>query len=319
MKKLYVFAAITLIAGAAQAQSQFSIYGLIDLSYGKSILDDHDGKKADFHSGGDASGIFGNSSQGNSTSRVGLKGSTDVGSGVKANFKLETGGITSNGEVNPGGAFFSRAAWAGLSGAFGEVRLGRQDSIPFQATIDYDFNGASNGVSSAGYAGVATWGPGRQSRSLQYIAPKFGDVTVQVGFQPKGNDAGVKSNGSIGVTYATGPLAATLAYQSKSTPTGDDFTALAARYDFKVAKVSLGYADGGKNAKGVSAGVVVPVAGFDVGLQYARNSDTKGVAYELFVSKEVFKNLYGYVQVGHADAKTGFKGTGYNVGAIYVF
>jgi predicted porin len=73
-----------------------TIYGLLDASYGKSLRGDSAGEKADFHSGGDNG-----SGEGNSTSRVGIKGSTDVGSGLKANFKLETGGITSSGEVNP--------------------------------------------------------------------------------------------------------------------------------------------------------------------------------------------------------------------------
>ena len=142
-RTLIAAAVMTLAAGAAQAQ--LSIYGLIDLSYGKSIASDAAGDKADFHSGGDNG-----SGEGNSTTRVGLKGSTDVGSGFKANFNLETGGITSNGEVNPGGAFFNRQAWAGLSGSFGEFRLGRQDSVAFQTMAPYDFNGASNGIASGG-------------------------------------------------------------------------------------------------------------------------------------------------------------------------
>ena len=110
MKKSLVFAAVALLAGAAQAQ--VAVYGLIDMSYGKSVVSDNLGQKADFHSGGDNG-----SGEGNSTTRLGVKGSTDVGSGLKANFKLETGGITSDGEVQPGGAFFNRQAWAGLSGA----------------------------------------------------------------------------------------------------------------------------------------------------------------------------------------------------------
>lgn len=161
MKKTVISAAI-LMASAGAAQAQLSLYGLIDASYGKSLYSDIMGLKADFHSGGDNG-----SSEGNSTTRVGIKGAVDVGSGVKANFRFETGGITSDGEVNPGGAFFNRQAWFGFSGSFGEVRLGRQDSVSFQTMIDYDFNGASNGVSALGYTAVGPWLPGRQSRSLQ--------------------------------------------------------------------------------------------------------------------------------------------------------
>lgn len=98
MKKSLVFAAVALLAGAAQAQ--VSVYGLLDASYGKSIALDAAGAKADFNSGGDG--------EGNSVSRFGIKGSTDVGSGLTANFKLESGGITSDGNI--AGAVFGRQA-----------------------------------------------------------------------------------------------------------------------------------------------------------------------------------------------------------------
>jgi predicted porin len=321
MNKTLIVAAISaLAAGGALAQSSYSIYGLIDASYGKAIVDDSLKIKSDFHSGGDDG-----SGQGNSTTRVGLKGSSDVGSGIKANFKFETGGITSNGEVNPGGYFFNRAAWAGLSGAFGEVRLGRQDSVPFQTGIDFDLNGASNGISSGGYANAAPWLRGRQSRSLQYISPTVGGVKAQIGFVPKGNVAGAKDTLSAAVTYSTGPLSLAATAESKRTTTGTNFAAIMGSYDFKVVKLTASYADGGKDAKGVNLGISAPVAGYTFGALYAKNSDTKGSAYELFVNKEVLKNTYAYAEVGGADKKAmtalGLpnKGTGYAVGVIFVF
>ena len=238
MKKALISAALALgFVGAAQAQ--MTLYGLIDMSYGKSIFADSIGEKADFHSGGDNG-----SGEGNSTTRIGIKGSTEVAKGIKANFKLETGGITSNGEVNPGGAFFNRQAWAGFSGSFGEVRLGRQDSLAFQTMIAYDFNGASNGVSSLGYSKVGPWLPDRQSRSLQYIAPAFGGVTVQLGFVPEGNVAGDKNTFSAAATYATGPLSVSATVESKRAEGAANFGSVAGSYDFKVVKVMLGYADG---------------------------------------------------------------------------
>lgn len=315
MKQTLIAAAVlTLAAGAAQAQ--MNIYGLIDLSYGKSIASDAAGDKADFHSGGDNG-----SGEGNSTTRIGLKGGTDVGSGLKANFQLETGGITSDGEVNPGGAFFSRQAWAGLSGQFGEVRLGRQDSVAFQTMSGYDFNGASNGLASGGYAAVATWLPGRQSRSLQYITPAMGGFKAQFGFVPEGNVAGDRNTFSIGVTYATGPLSVSATAEGKRTDGGSNFGSVAGSYDFGVAKVMAGYADGGTNVKGISLGVVAPVAGFNIGALYGKNSDTKTAAYEVFVNKEVLKNTYAYAEFGRSDknSATSVKGSGFAVGVIYTF
>ncbi|MFM7506889.1 MAG: porin, partial [Rubrivivax sp.] len=247
MKKTAISAAI-LLASAGAAQAQMSIYGLVDASYGKSLYSDAfvAKSKADFHSGGDNG-----SSEGNSTTRVGIKGSVDLGSGIKANFRFETGGITSDGEVNPGGAFFNRQAWLGLSGSMGEVRLGRQDSVPFQQMIDFDFNGASNGVSAGGYAGVGVWLPGRQSRSLQYIAPAMGGFVAQVGFQPKGDNLSrsepkAKAVFSAAGKYTAGPLSVGAAYQTADDSDGKAFSSVAGSFDFGAAKVMVGYAMGGK-------------------------------------------------------------------------
>jgi predicted porin len=325
MKRTLIAAALsTLAVGAAHAD--YNLYGLIDMSYGKSVVDDALGLKPDFHSGGDSG-----SGEGNSTTRFGIKGSTDVGSGIKANFKLETGGITSDGSVNPGGAFFNRQAWLGFSGDFGEVRLGRQDSVAFQTMIDYDFNGASNGVSSGCWAQVGTWGAcdlGRQSRSLQYISPTMGGLKVQLGFQPEGNDPGAKANFAAAVTYANGPLSVSATVQSKLTDDGAKFGAVAGSYDFGFVKLMAGYTDGKTGVKGYSAGFTAPIAGVNIGALYGKNSDTKGDALEVFVNKEVLKNTYAYFEVGNANSKamkaiTGGaatnSGTGYALGVIYTF
>ena len=158
------------------------------------------------------------------------------------------------------------------------------------------------------------------AQSLQYISPKFGGLSVQAGFVPEGNVAGAKNNVSLGVSYGVDKLSAAVAYESKRVDGGEDFMSVSAGYDFGFAKFALGYADGGKNAKGLSTGVTVPVgAGITVGGQYARNSDTKGSAYELFVNKEVLKNTYAYFEAGKANAKTGVDGTGYALGLILVF
>ena len=313
MKKTAITAAI-LLASAGAAQAQLSLYGLIDMSYGMSIADDAAKLKADFHSGGDSGG-----GQGNSVSRFGLKGSTDVGSGIKANFRLESNGIDSDGGI--AAPFFQRQAWLGFSGGFGEVRLGRQDSVPFQTMIGYDFNGASNGVSALGYAAAAVWGlDGRQSRSLQYISPKFGDsLTLQLGLVPKGNVANAKDVLSAGATYAVGALSVSAAYEGKRVVGDDTFMSVAGSYDFKVVKLMLGYSDGGNNKTGINVGFTAPIGSVNVGALAAVNSDTKGQAFELFVNSEVLKNTYAYFEVGSANAKTGTKGTGYAVGVIYTF
>jgi predicted porin len=303
MKKVIVPTALLLgMVGAAQAQ--VTLYGLLDGSYGKSIFADVYEQREDFHFGGDNG-----SSEGNSTSRFGLKGSTDVGAGVKANFKLESGGIDSDGEVNDNGAFFNRQAWFGLSGSFGEFRLGRQDNLAFQTAVDYDFNGASNGVSSWGYTNTAVWnGNGRQSRQLSYYTPTFGGFKGAVAFVPNGNgdsaDGANKETYSGALTYATGPLSVTANYETeRNGETGHDFASIVGSFDFGFAKVSLGYADGGTGYEGFNTGLVAPVAGFNVGFLAAYNTDTDGYGVEVFGNKEIYKNVIAYAEAGFVSAK----------------
>jgi predicted porin len=322
MKKLILASALLAAFGVAHADA--TVYGLVDMSYSKSLADDSASpkKKADFHSGGDDG-----SSQGNSVTRLGVKASTEVAPGIKANVNFETAGITSDGSV--GTPFFNRQAWAGLSGSFGEVRLGKQDSVAFQTQIPFDFNGFANAASAFGNAGVAAYATARQDRSLQYISPVFSGLKVQAGFQPEGNPTvatpNPKANYSIGATYTVGALSLGAAAESKRTTTRTSFASLAASYDFSVAKVMASYADGGKltsggSGKGVGVGVTAPVVGYNIGLNFGRNSDTKNKAVEAFVNREVFKNTTVYLDLGRA--KNGTTNVNYNIyalGAIYAF
>lgn len=316
MKKVLAVAALLGLAGAAQAQ--VTIYGLFDLSVGQN---EYLGEKnAQFHSGGDDF-----SSQGNSTSRIGFKGTTVVSPGIKANFQLETAGITSNGDVGgPGQAFFNRQAWAGFSGSFGEVRFGKQDSVAFQTMIGFDFNGAANAASAQAVAGAATFNPGRVARSLQYISNDLGGLKVQAGVQMKGDVATAEDSFALGLTYTAGPLAVAYTGESKRVKGGSDFNSVAGSYDFGVAKIMLGYADGGTGAKGTTFGITAPVAGFNIGAIFSQNSDTKLLGSELFINKEIFKGTYAYFDYGNADkfpvsATTTASKNAYALGVIYTF
>lgn len=301
MKKLIPAAVLMTLVGAAQAQ--VTLYGLIDMSYGKNEIS-FPGQKEDFFSGGDNGGAGGN--QGNSTSKIGFKGSTDVGSGIKANFQLETSGIRSDGGIGSKDGstpFFGRAAWAGFSGSFGEVRLGRQDDVIFQTVIGYDANGAANAASAWGNAGTGILGVGRQERSLQYISPVMSGFKLHASLQPAGNGgAGAKDTVGAALTYAAGPLSVSVAGQSKTVEGGNDVSLIVGSYDLGVAKIALGYADAGKTNKGASFGVTVPVAGFNVGVQVSKNDTSGGsTATEFFVNKEIFKGTYAYLDIGSAD------------------
>jgi len=319
IKALIPAAILLSMAGAAQAQ--LVVYGLLDGSYGKSVGDDIAGLKADLHSGGDNG-----NSEGNSTSRFGLKGSTEVAPGIKANFNLQSNGITSNGDVNS--TFFNRAAWFGLSGSFGEVRFGKQDSVGFQTLIDYDLNGWSNGVP----ASFMNLERGRQAKSLQYISPSFSGAKVQIGYVPKGNQVAPDDQDvvSAGVTYAAGPISGSLAVESKRTEGASTWVGGAFSYDLSVVKLAVGGAKDKTASLGsvklFSFGVVAPVSGINIGAQVGQLSgDSKSTSIEAFVNSEIFKNTTAYLEAGNTKVKklnnvdTDVKGTGFAVGLIYVF
>ncbi|MHB1430127.1 MAG: porin [Rhodocyclaceae bacterium] len=328
MKKLIPGALLLAAVGTAHAGVDF--YGLFDLSYGKTLADDANGKSARLHSGGEGDGNSGlndgsgGGSYGNSTSRIGLKGGMDIGNGLKANFKFETGGIDDDlriGKENK--TFFRRQAWAGLSGNFGELRFGRQDSVAFQVMGAYDFNGMSNAASALGNAGVAVWGTGRQTQSLQYISPNMNGFTAQVGFA--GKEDGVdnaKQATSAGLTYTAGKLSVSVVGETKRVAGDGNFSAVAGSYDFGVVKVMAGYADGvfnDKELKGPNVGFVAPVAGFNVGMHYGKNTGTKDSATEFFINREIYKNTYAYLDYGHVDKKDDPSSKAYALGVIYVF
>ncbi len=318
IKKLIPAAVLLAAMGTAHAELDF--YGLVDLSYGKN--ENANNESARIHSGGDNGG-GGGGWQGNSTTRIGLKGGMDIGNGLKANFKFESAEIDRDLRIGKESkTFFARQAWAGLSGGFGEVRFGRQDSVPFQVMGGYDFNGAANAASALANAGVAVWGTGRQTQSLQYISPNMNGFTAQVGFAGKEDGvANAKQATSAALTYAAGKFSVSVAAESKRTDGGESFAGVAGSYDFGVVKVMAGYVDGfyGTNWKGPNLGFVAPVAGFNVGMHFGKNTETKDDATEFFINREIFKNTFAYFDYGHLDRNNASSTKAYALGVIYVF
>jgi len=331
-----LIAAAALLAATGAANADVTLYGLVDMSVGRSLFSEVVGDtKVDFHSGGDDF-----SSQGNSTTRFGLKGSTDVGSGVKANFKFESAGIKSNGAVGePGQGFFRRSAWFGLSGGFGEFRVGRQNAVAFETMGDFDLNGESNGVTATGYTGIGSWLRNRESKALQYITPNMGPVSGHFGLILKGNgNAAARTVFSGTVKYKQGPLLLAVSAQSKETDNTKAWGTVAASYDFGVAKVVANYTSGSNTAgdggrvKGFGGGISAPIGSVTVGAMFGTNTSNNASAdpfggpnskaIELFANKEVYKNTYAYIEGTHWRIDTigqQRKHNGFATGLIYVF
>lgn len=138
-KKIIALAVAGLASTAAFAQTNVTIYGLLDAS---AYVTDGNGTKA---------ANYGFLSNALTTSRLGFKGTEDLGNGLKAVFALEqeislaTGGEGS-GNTGFGNGTFNRAANVGLSSnKLGTITLGRQAAPLYAAVAASDVLGANSG------------------------------------------------------------------------------------------------------------------------------------------------------------------------------
>ena len=117
--------------GGAQAQSSVTIYGLVDAAV------EH---LTNVGATGDSTtrlpGLTGSA-----PSRLGFRGTEDLGGGLKAVFTLESGFGVDSGTFNQGGRFFGRQAYVGVAGDWGSLTLGRQYSMLFWSQLDADILG----------------------------------------------------------------------------------------------------------------------------------------------------------------------------------
>lgn len=152
------------------------------------------------------------------SSRLGFKGSEDLGNGMKVNFKYETTVNITDGAAS--GTFGSaRNAYAGLSGDFGEVRIGRHDTPA--KTAFYAAGNDRIGDSILDLNGSFGFSELRSDNVLAYIAPKMGGITILAAIIP-GEGVGsaptnATNNGladaiSLGAIYKAGPVKASFGY-----------------------------------------------------------------------------------------------------------
>ena len=221
MKKSLIALAVMAAAGAASAQSSVQLYGIADVWFGSS--------KTEVSGFPEVSGVANSKvrntvveSGGVNTSRWGVKGSEDLGGGLKANFNLEQGFNLDNGSNRDGieaGKAFGRQAWVGVSGGFGEVQVGKvwtsYDDVRLAANDTFNANIAASNRTWVGYAD-------RTDNGLKYISPSYngfsGSLTLAFGEDKNTNDAknnSASSLTSLGLHYNNGPLVVGFAHQQQ--------------------------------------------------------------------------------------------------------
>ncbi|MHA4866552.1 porin [Duganella sp. PWIR1] len=163
MKKI-AFAASLMLAGAAQAQSSVTMYGIIDAA-------------VEQYSNADAAGNsvtrMPSLGGGMFPSRLGFRGTEDLGDGLKAIFQLENGFAPDTGTQGQN-RLFGRQAWVGLQGKWGQLTFGRNYNMLNISTYDVDIIGPSQyGLGSLDSA-IPN---GRSDNSIAYRGT-FSGVTV---------------------------------------------------------------------------------------------------------------------------------------------
>jgi predicted porin len=216
-KSLLALAALGAFASAAHAQSSVTLYGIIDagLTY---VNSDYTVKSSGAFTGGSLFAMQSGILQG---SRWGLKGSEDLGGGLKTVFQLENGFNVFSGALGQGSRMFGRQAYVGLSsGSWGTVTVGRQ----YDTIDDYVQPATMNGNWGAYFSHAGDIDNSdnayRVSNSVKYASPSFNGLTFG-GMYAFGGVAGAFGEDSmfgIGAAYTAGPVYLTAAYEYNRNP-----------------------------------------------------------------------------------------------------
>jgi predicted porin len=250
MKKLLIAtAALAMVAGTAQAQSSVEVYGILSGGYSST--------EAEFTAANGASRSIESKTSGaqgqQSGNRIGLRGTEDLGGGLKAGFVYEAGANLNN-------AFTSNAAGTDTatrlgyiqleSQSLGTIRTGRVDGLARQVQNSYTAHGNSGfapGNIAASYGAIGTavtsltgnadfsalmtaagWGQagGRISNTIEYITPTFSGFSAQVQMGTVESDDSATANKTktqdtqnFGFKYNAGKFSAQAAQEKAETAT----------------------------------------------------------------------------------------------------
>jgi predicted porin len=315
MKKTLV-AIAALAAVSAFAQSSVTLYGRVDAGLFSQKTETLNA--AGVLGGVRQTGINNGSAVGLTGSRWGMRGTEDLGGGLKAGFKIENRFNLDNGAgtqnlpattitpatptapaVTAPGAplLFGGEAFLSLSGGFGTVKVGRIftafDDLRAIAISKNNFDAAWTPVADAYNAGVAGYAA-RGDNAIKYESPSFGGISGALMYAFGENKTATLKAGSqlsAHVKYANGPLVVGLGLQNDRAGNGAkarEYTALSAAYDLGVVALSGGFntskqdfavGSGKDSDREFSLGVTMPLGAAAVSAGYASSTGkSTGVA-----------------------------------------
>jgi predicted porin len=255
MKPKNLGLALTLgaFSSLAAAQSSVTVWGILDLATTRFTGAPGGVNAADVSVKRLDNGVM-------STSRIGFRGTEDLGGGLAASFelgsflRLDTGETGRNGAIGApvnvaADPFWSQSSWVGLSSRqFGRVRLGNFGTPMWIQSLTSNAFGDSTTVSPINmvtFVGSPLTGGTGWTNQVAYDTPNIGGFFASVAVSASEGNGG--RNTGARLAYVGGPLTAGLAYQNvkKNPVTFADGTSpnntkawqLAAAYDFGVVKV----------------------------------------------------------------------------------
>ncbi|ALS61627.1 porin [Pandoraea norimbergensis] len=280
---------------AAQAQSNVTLYGIVDAGVGYTS-----GQRTATTKGGVGTPIvYSNASNWGFASgtwsgdRWGLKGTEDLGGGNAAIFQLENGFNIGTGQSGQGSRQFGRQSWLGLQSAtLGKITFGRQ----YDPIVDYV------GAISAGtfVTGMGAH-PGdidnidnqaRVNNSVKWASPVYGGFQFGAIYGFGGQPGSVKNQNAwgLGGQYASGPLALGVAYLQATNAYGNTGGTWSGAYDGTFASsINEGFASAASQRILAAAGTYT-FGNTQVGLSYGNVHYTPG-SFSTFASAMTFNSI----------------------------
>lgn len=271
-KHLLALAALASVSGVAVAQSNVTVYGIMDMSYANVNKTNSAGARTQ---GIDSSNWM--------PSVIGFTGTEDLGGGLKANFQLESDLAVDTGVNNNG--LFRRISTVGLSSnQFGTVKFGRHIDMLFLQSFINNVRPAHSGslavVGGVNYGSVGsttnTYGSDLEiflSNGVQYQSPTFNGFSAkaQYKFGEKAGNTSQNSSYAYGVNY-DGIQNLSLSAVYKESKTDANPATTAQRYTLLGAKYKLGqltFAGQFTEYKNPTDRTALEVNAYEAGVAYA--------------------------------------------------
>ncbi|MBK5929682.1 porin [Halochromatium salexigens] len=249
-KKLLTLAVAAALAAPAAAMAEATLYGKLHMSIDYADVDNAhgltyerdaagniqlDGKGNPITTGGKSFNGFGVSEAGSSipgkgrANRLGVKGSEDLGNGLKAIYQVELGlnFAADQDDIGDGGDGISyRNSFLGVAGDWGTVLVGRHDTPYKISTGKLD----QFGDTMADFNGTVGFDDQRTSNTVAYISPSFSGFSfmgavIAPGGATAGEGKNINSDSlaeafSLAAIYSNGPFYASAAYESMGSELG---------------------------------------------------------------------------------------------------